>query len=247
MSTANYKWLIVGEGNFDVSTFTELLVQFGVNVSEIRVRYAGRKGNVFFINNWPEKPKEKRQMVSQFDLKGAQGMSGFESVILVVDSDENENLSQNYARYSKECQSSLVDYSDWQQPKEIDQSIMRLDTIKGVGDRELPIYGLCVPSSGQGCLETDLLHAYGYPVKDEDYNSFAGNIRSASQSWGVEKSSDGKEWWDTSRNGKARMDKFMYVALKEGFKVNELKTKLPKEPQIITNIKRAMNLNLSTS
>jgi len=244
MSDASYRWLIVGEGSFDVTTYTKLLRQFGV--SEFLVKYVDGKGNVFRLNNWNENPVDNNRIVSQMTLKKDQNRHNFSGVILVVDSDEKMSLSQNYTEYSKDCRSSLIIYANWRQPQEITPSIMRLDTIKGVDMRELPIYGLCVPSSGQGCLETDLLRAYGYPVEDEDYNSFASNIRSASQSWGVKKSSDGKEWWDSSRNGKARMDKFMYVALKEGFEIIGEDIKMVNEPQIVTNIKYVMNLELPT-
>jgi hypothetical protein len=198
------------------------------------------------MNKWEKLPIEKDRIISQKILENDQGRSDFKGVIFVVDSDEKENLEQNYAGYSPCCRSELVAYADWQPPFRVkaDVPIMRLDTLKGVDGEGLPIYGVCVPTAGKGCLETDLLQAYGYPVEEKDYDSFAGTIKSASQSWGVEESSDGKEWWDSSRNGKARMDKFMYVALKEGFKVNKLKIKSIPEPQIIKTIKNAMNLSL---
>ena len=241
MSTAIYKWLIVGEGNFDVNTYTKLLRQF--NVSGFLVKYADAKGSAFRMNKWNEFQVADNRIISQRTLQSDQGRNDFMGVIFVVDSDEKEDLSQNYAGYSQECRSSLVNYADWQQPQEIvNTSIIRLDTLKGVG-RDLPIYGLCVPASGKGCLETDLLRAYGYPVENENsYDSFADTIKEASEKWDV----DRKDWWEPSKNGKARMDKFMYVALTEGFKANDLKTKLITEPQIITDIKNAMNLASSS-
>jgi len=247
MSNAHYKWLIVVEGSSDVTTFTELLKKFGVNDSEIKVKYAGGVGKVYRLNNWGEKPSEKDRIISQFDLHHDQGRPNFMGAILVVDSDEKGNLSKNFAEYSQSCRSALISYVNWRQPQEITPSIMRLDTIKGVDSRELPIYGLCVPASGQGCIETDLLQAYGYPANEEDYDSFASNIRLASQSWCADKPSNGNEWWNSSRNGKARMDKFMYVALKEGFETIGEDIKMVIEPQIITDIKYAMSLELSTS
>jgi|GEM_PF-1242808 len=246
MSIENYKWLIVGEGNVDVERYTELLKQFGTSQSDFHVMYAGIKSNVFRLNDWNRYPTDKNRVVSQKTLENDQGRYSFEGVILVVDSDQNQSLAQNYAGYSPECRSQTIAYEEWQQPQlVVNTSVMLLDTIKGINGRKLPIYGLCVPTAGPGCLETDLLKAYGYPVpdpSDEAYDTFAYTIKAASQSWGVEKSSDGNEWWEPSRNGKARMDKFMYVALTQGFLANQLKTKQIAEPQIITDIKNAMNL-----
>ena len=137
MNITHYKWLIVVEGSSDVNTFTKLLKQFGVQ-EEYSVKYVGGKENVFRFNNWKEKPIGNNRVVSQFTLQSDQGRPGFSGVILVVDSDEKENLMQNYAGYSQECRSSFVDYADWHQPREIEPSIIQLDTIKGIG-RELPI------------------------------------------------------------------------------------------------------------
>ncbi|MCL1874702.1 MAG: hypothetical protein FWF87_00420 [Synergistaceae bacterium] len=242
MSEANYKWLIVGEGNNDLNRFTKLLIQF--EVKDVHMNYVGGKGNVFRMNQWNKLPNTaKNRIVSQLTLRNDQVRPGFMGVILVVDSDVKETLSQNYAEYSQECRSTLASYADWQQPQNIAPSIMRLDTIKGTSGRKLPIYGLSAPASGQGCLETDLLRSYGYPANEKEWNEFSDVIKSASKSWvAEEKSSDGKEWWDLSRNGKAKMDKFMYAALKIGFEVHRLKIKLIKEPQIIQDIKRAMEL-----
>jgi hypothetical protein len=244
MSAASYRWLIVGEGDFDVTTYTTLLRQF--DVSNFLVKSVGGKNKVFRMNKWEELPIGNDKIVSQKTLENDQGRKGFKGVIFIVDSDENENLEQNYTGYSENCRSRSVDYADWQPPCRVKANvpIMRLDTLKGVDSEELPIYGVCVPVAGKGCLETDLLQAYGYPVEERDYDRFAETIRSASQSWGVARSGNGKAWWDSSRNGKARMDKFMYAALKEGFEVNNLKIKLIPEPQIIKAIKDVMNLVL---
>jgi hypothetical protein len=244
MSIANYQWLIVGEGTFDVGTYTKLLVQFGV--SNFLVKCVEGKGNVFHMNKWEELPKKNHRIVSQKTVQTDQGRYDFMGIVLVVDSDKKENLEQNYADYSEECRSKHIDYADWQTPYLIDTNpfIMRLDTLKGVNGRKLPIYGLCVPVVGRGCLETDLLRAYGYPVEEKDYDQFADTIKSASQSWGAGSSNDVKEWWRPEYNGKARMDKFMYAALMQGFKVNNLTTRPIPEPQIITNIKNAIGIDL---
>lgn len=50
---------------------------------------------------------------------------------------------------------------------------------------------------------------------------------------------DGRCWWEI--NEKSKMDKFIYVALREGFKVCGKKPALPKEPDIIGNIRIAMS------
>jgi hypothetical protein len=245
MSAANYKWLIVGEGDTDVGTYTKLIKQFGVPEFDFLVKHAGGKGNVFRMNNWEKLPASGDRIATQSALQNDQGRHNFKGVIVVVDSDQNQNLVQNYAGYSQNCRSQLIAYDTWQVPHPTaNPSIIQLDTLKGTKGRKLPIFGLCVPVSNQGCLETDLLRAYAYPIKDEDYDAFAKTIKEASQSWGVGKSKDGKEWWEPERNGKARIDKFMYAALAKGFEVNDLKTRLITEPQIITDIKNAMNFGV---
>jgi len=245
MSNAQYKWLIVGEGNFDVDTYTKLLIQFGVSRTDFLVKNAGGKGNVFRMNHWEKLPGNDHQLVNQSTLENDQGRHNFEGVIVVVDSDQNQSLAQNYAGYSKDCRSQSATYDTWQQPQTTaNPSVILLDKLKGTHGRKLPIYGLCVPTSGQGCLETNLLKAYSYPVNAKDYDVFADTIKAASQSWGVTPSDDGCEWWEPSRNGKARMDKFMYTALSKGFEVNKLETRLITEPSIITDIKNAMKMTL---
>jgi hypothetical protein len=234
----------VGEGNFDVRTYTELLCQFGVASHEFRVQHAGGKGNVFRMNNWVEFPGQNSRIATQMTLQNDQRRSGFRGVIIVVDSDQNTSLMQNYAHYSQECRSMRVAYNAWQQLRlTSSNSILLLDTLKGINGQKLPIYGLCVPLANEGCLESELLIAHGYPVNDEDYDSFASTIKKATQNWGIEKPKSGDEWWEPKRNGKARMDKFMYTALKKGFEVSDVNTALLREPQIITRIKEAMRMS----
>ena len=244
MSDAQYKWLIVGEGNFDVGTYTTLLKNFGVPKSDFQVMNAGSRDNVFRMNRWIESPASKGRVVSQLTLRIVQANPSFQGVILVVDSDQNRNIEQNYAEYSDDCRSSWITYDTWQPPQLIpNTSIILLDRLKGTDGRKLPIYGLCVPTSGQGCLETDLIQAYGYPIEAEDYDTFADTIKEASKIWCEYMSEDKKPWWDQERNGKARIDKVMYQALLGGFDVRFLNLKQIREPQIITDIKNAMNLN----
>jgi len=240
---SQYKWLIVGEGSFDAHTYTELLSQFGVARHEFRVMHAGGKGNVYRMNNWAEYPEQNSKIATQMTLQNDQRRSGFRGVIIVVDSDQNISLEQNYAYYSEGCRSKQITYGTWKNVRRTtNASILLLDTLKGINGQKLPIYGLCVPLASEGCLETELLLAHGYPVQKKDYDIFANTIREASENWSGRKSAKGDEWWQPSRNGKARMDKFMYIALKMGFEANDVNTKLKREPLIITRIKQAMNL-----
>jgi len=246
MSNAQYKWLIVGEGNFDVDTYTKLLIQFGVSRTDFHVMNAGSRDKVFRMNHWNKSHTSKGRVVSQLTLETNQTVPEFKGVILVVDSDQNQNFAQNFADYSQDCRSQSITYDTWQPPQLVaNTSIMLLDTFMGTNERKFPIYGLCVPTSGRGCLETDLIRAYGYPAEDgEDYNNFADILKSASQSWCEDKSQDNKPWWDQEKNGKARIDKVMYQALQGGFRdLRFLDLKPIPEPPIITDIKNAMNLN----
>jgi len=117
-------------------------------------------------------------------------------------------------------------------------SFWLLDNIKGI--KALPIMGINVPRTNHGCLESDLLYSYGFPIENQkEYFSFVSIIKQATTFWKIPVNDDGKIWWET--NEKAKMDKFIYAALKQGFRVSNKKVELPKEPEIIKNIRIAMN------
>ena len=57
--------------------------------------------------------------------------------------------------------------------------------------------------------------------------------------WKIPNNDDNKTWWEI--NEKAKMDKFIYTALSEGFNVSGKKPVLPNEPNIISNLRIAMS------
>ena len=106
--------------------------------------------------------------------------------------------------------------------------------IMGVGGK-----GINIPRDDTGCLETELLASYGFPVKSQDeYESLIDIIKRATTIWGIPDNKDGNPWWGI--NEKAKMDKFIYAALRHGFKVVDKTPPLPKEPDVIENIRIAM-------
>jgi len=112
-----------------------------------------------------------------------------------------------------------------------------LDSIDGA--KQIPIYGICVPSNSTGCLETDLLDSYGFPVNgQEDYSSMVNVIQKVSDRWNIPLHGDGKNWWE--ENKRAKMDKFIYTAFSNGFKVSGESPTLPKEPNVIKNIRQVL-------
>jgi hypothetical protein len=104
----------------------------------------------------------------------------------------------------------------------------------------LPIYGRHVPLNTSGCLESDLLSSYGFPVQGQNrYKSFIDIIKEATMSWNIPVLGGGGNWYD--ENHKSKMDKFIYAALTKGFKVSGRRPQLPKEPSIITRLKAVMS------
>ncbi|MDR0617046.1 MAG: hypothetical protein LBG29_09590 [Synergistaceae bacterium] len=244
--SANYGWLIVAEGPFDVKIYTDLLGRF--KISGAVVRSARGKSKVYRMNAWEESPGRDKNIISLKELETAQGREGFKGVIFVTDADSTQSLYENYAGYTSACRSpKLIDYDIWERPKQISgTNVMKLDSMIGINGRKLPILGLSVPVAGGGCLETDLMRSYGYPVESEDsYAVFSDVIKAASFSWVVPKPDDEADWWAPDKNGKARMDKFMYSALAEGFRVSHLEVKQIQAPQIIQDIKTSMSLSMA--
>jgi len=106
-------------------------------------------------------------------------------------------------------------------------------------DKPLPIKGIIVPKTGNGCLETELLTAYGFPVEHQpEYPTFNAIIKNATTAWKIPKNEDGKHWWEI--NEKAKIDKFIYAALRQGFKVCAKAPTLPREPCVISKLRTTM-------
>jgi hypothetical protein len=226
-----YKWLIVVEGMTDAETYSRLLAQYGVPSGEYYLFPAKGKGRVCNTKTWHELHFDGSDLFSVLDNDS--GRKDFLGVILVIDLDnDGGKVFDNYRR------SEDLRYIDASKPPKEHKGIFwHLDTINGA--RPIPIYGIAVPMSGSGCLETDLLQSYGFPVEGQtEYSQFADIIQKASQAWRVPKHGDGKEWWE--ENQKAKLDKFVYSALSHGFEAARQTPSLPQEPSVIANLKSVM-------
>jgi hypothetical protein len=169
-------------------------------------------------------------------LRNDIGRTGFKGVIIVIDSDDNsESPFENYRR------NAGLTYSD-DKPICVEDSSGAFWLLDRIKDRSLlPVIGINVPRTDSGCLETDLLSAYGFPTTQQpEYGSFTNIIKRATTEWKIPYNDDGKPWWEI--NEKAKMDKFIYSALREGFKVSDKKPALPNEPKVINDIRVAMDL-----
>jgi len=221
-----YEWLIVLEGNSDIAIYNEYL-----NSSRIKISFqtisGGGKGNAINMSAWSSKNVET--------LRNDIGRAGFKGLILVVDSDDDSaSPFNNYRRgdnslYIGDKPTPVIDPDT--------KSFWLLDSLKGT--KVLPVKGINVPRTHNGCLETDLLSAYGFPVEPQpEYSSFINIIKQATIPWQIPNKNDGNPWWEV--NEKAKMDKFIYAALRRGFKVCFKEPNLPPEPGVITNLRTAM-------
>ena len=125
------------------------------------------------------------------------------------------------------------------------QRFWTLDTIKGT-QQNFPVRGINVPLEQCGCLETDLLQSYGFPVEGQpEHAKFIEIIKKATVKWKVPQR-NGKDWWDNP-NQKAKFDKFIYVALTSAFgrclKTGAAAIPPPERlPEVIRNLRAAMGL-----
>jgi len=225
MSRSNcYKWLIVIEGNKDVSIYHHLLTDHGVNKNDFHLLGISGKGFICNSTTWGDN-NNLLQTVRQ-DI----GRSNFAGIILIVDADsDNNNAFNTYKR------NPALHYIATTTPNKENNGIYwHLDDLNG--SNKIPIYGISVPATTAGCLETDLLTSYGFPVEDQiEYSNFVDIIKKSTDKWQVPKHGDGKEWWE--ENCKAKMDKFIYWALDHGFRVSKEKPSRHIEPDVIKNIK----------
>jgi hypothetical protein len=206
-----------------------LLENYGVRRSDFYINSAHGKSKVLKAKHWP---KELLQLINN-DI----GRRGFLGVILVVDSDSDDNnMFDAYER------NDILPYIDCEKPKKIalESSCWLLDNLAGYNP--IPILGINVPFGEQGCLETDLLDSYGFPKEGQpEYTSLVRIIQIASLKWNIPKMPGGEDWWVV--NKKAKLDKFIYSALSRGFYICRQKTSLPNEPPVISHLKAAMNYN----
>jgi hypothetical protein len=229
----SHKWVIVVEGDTDVRTYNDLFDAYEVEKNEVLLISAHGKGNVCNTEMW-----DKIQQDSQISLleiiKNDIGRYDFLGIILIVDSDDNSNRA--FGTY-KRCKDSLL-YSkpDILEITKGDGEYWRIDSLNG--KNVIPILGINVPANKSGCLETDLLNTYGFPIEGQpEYETFTDIIKESSRKWCIESQSN-KKWWNN--NEKAKIDKFIYSALSHGFHVCRQKLKLPKEPDVIKRIKEAI-------
>jgi hypothetical protein len=167
-------------------------------------------------------------------IKQDSGRSSFQGIILIVDSDmSNDDAFNQYKRNE-----GLL-YADKNPIIKREGVYWYIDALDGV--RKIPIYGINVPVNTTGCLETDLLDAYGFPVEGQpEYANVADAIKKASVYWKIPPHGDGKDWW--AENEKAKLDKFIYSAFSHGFEISGEEPMLPAEPNVIKNIKMTIGI-----
>ena len=154
--TNKYKWLIIVEGKTDVKTYRKLLSTYGVNDSDFYVISAGIKGIVCNTNAWSNAAHSDLYYRVITDI----GRVGFCGIILLVDSDANSiDAFNSYQR------NMTFTYVQTTAPvKENKGQYWYIDEIDGK-KQIIPIYGINVPINSTGCLESDLLASYGFPVE----------------------------------------------------------------------------------
>jgi hypothetical protein len=229
---SQYKWLLVAEGRTDVNVLSGLFAKFGVDKNDILLFSAHGKSIVCNGMTWYGLYSKKLKVTLLSQIKNDLARKDFCGVILLVDSDEENGYS--FGSYRR---SDKLPYISQQPPLSggADQSYVCLDYFDGI--KEIPIYGISVPVSASGCLETDLLASYGFPVEGQtEYVYITDAIKKASSYWRIPKHGDGKEWWEV--NEKAKLDKFIYAALMEGFEVSGETPMLLNEPEVVKRIKK---------
>jgi hypothetical protein len=229
-----YKYLIIVEGTTDVETYKELLVFYDVKEDDFKIISAGGCGNVCDANKWNDINVDKHIKLSEL-IEQVIGRVDFEKIILIVDSDVNTKNEFEYVKSNKKIENPKLENGYW--------LLDRYDGTKGI-----PVYGVKVPYLEKGCLESDLLKAYGCPI-EKDYDNLKTIIIKASEKWNIPKDNNGKCWWEI--NSKARMDKYIYSALSHGFKISNPKRysesvwKIPEpkeEPEVIKTLKKIFSL-----
>jgi len=226
MSRSNhYKWLIVVEGKTDIRTYYHLLTYHGVNKDDFRLHGAGGKEFVCNSTTWGSNNNDLLKTV-ETDI----GRVDFVGIVLIVDADSDNNKA--FDAYKR---NDTLQYVDTIIPNPKNMGIYwHLDDLNG--SAKIPIYGISVPVTTVGCLETDLLKSYGFPVEDQiEYSNFVDIIKKSTDKWQIPEHGNGQKWWE--ENCKAKMDKFIYWALLRGFHVSGKTPCCPTEPDVIKNIK----------
>jgi hypothetical protein len=230
--------MIVVEGETDVETYHHLLTQFGVDAKRFMIYKAEGCEKVCDMSQWNIISVDGATLFDTLviDL----GRKNFNKILLIVDSDFAPNDAFN--KYNRVVSNDI----------KYDGLIKRhnmgyyytIDTLFGWGANKVNIYGITVPNSIEGCLETELLNTYKYPSREnaiDDYNGLAVTIKKTSTKWKIKNDDNGKDWYDNI-NQVARMDKFIYTALYNGFRSVRKDPQVPTEPDVIKHIKEVLDL-----
>ena len=225
MRPGHYNWLVIVEGNTDVKVFKDYLDNNSIATCDIQP--AGG-GGVLTLPSW----SDKLTTTLITDL----ARQAFMGVILVVDSDEDNTTPFNgYVR----SDSPGIRYIGNKSTPVLDPTgtYWELDSI--IGHKNLPLRGINVPFLSRGGLESELLSAYGFPTAGQpQYNTFINIIKDATTPWGIPNNNDGTPWW--AANETAKMDKFIYAALKSGFVAVKRTPTRPPTPGVITRIQKTI-------
>ena len=196
--TSKYKWLIIVEGSTDVKTYGNLLSTYGVNSSDFHLVSARIKGIVCNTNAWSNASHSDLYSRVINDI----GRADFCGIILLIDSDTNSVDAFN--AYKRNANFSYVEPTA--PVIENKGHYWYIDNIDG--GKQIPVYGINVPIKSTGCLESDLLASYGFPVEGQsEYASVVDAVQKASVRWQVPMHGDGKNWWE--ENQRAKLDKFI--------------------------------------
>ena len=222
---SHYEWLLIVEGSTDVGVFKNYLCDNNSSAA-CYIHHAGGKNLAKNMPIWNQKLLDTLQN----DL----GKTGFKGVIIIIDSDDdNDNPFDDYIRSDK------IQYRGNKPSPYMDSSgsFWHLDDLIGV--ECIPLRGVNVPFVDSGGLETELLSAHGFPIKGQaEYDSLTKIIKRTTKEWNIPDNNDGNPWWKI--NETTKMDKFIYIALKEGFTALDKKPKLPDNLDVITRIRKAM-------
>lgn len=245
------KWLIIVEGSTDVITYERLLTHFNVSLTDINslnIVSARTKQGVLNGELWDNigiKHSSPLHNTLQKLIKHYVQQPNFKGIILIVDTDEQ--VSNPFSGYKRIVDSNLYTNSTATIPND-KNSYWELDYIKGNG-KSIPIYGINVPAANMGCLETDLLNEFDFPIDGQAERANLENcIKTATDKWNVPKLGDGNYWWEN--NATSKMDKFIYGAFFHGFEISlnrnvDRSFLIPiSEPAVIQRIKEIINLSV---
>ena len=227
---SHYEWLIIVEGPNDAGTYKYYLYTDG-EPKVCHIEHVGGGNSAKNMSTW--NPKLIMALNNNLARKG------FKGVILVIDSDENSsNPFRDYKR------NETVRYNEYKPIPRRDASgdFWHIDEFdKAESGNNIFLRGVSAPSTASGALETELLSAYRFPIEGQnEYCSLTNIIKRATTEWNIPKNGDGKHWWEA--NETAKMDKFIYSALRNGFITVDKKPILPTAPDVITRIQKAMNM-----